>query len=685
MTADNPLLQPSALPNHAPPFDKISEDHYLPAVEAAIEIARKRIDEIKATTDEASFENTIEALETASEELGIATSVFYNQLSANGNDTLQALVEQIGPLAAGFSSDVALDADLFARVEAVHRKIGGLDLTPEQKTLLDETYKGFVRGGAKLDDKGKARMREISQRLSTLGPTFMNNVKKSAEQFELLIDDEAALSGIPDNARSGAAEAAAEKGEHGKWLFTLDFPSYMPVIQYADRRELREKIWRAFSSRAWKDDYDNGPLILEIVALRDERARLLGYKNHAEYVLEHRMAENPANVLRFLHRLRDSYKPAAQQDLDAIRTFAREQGLDGDLQPWDVAYYAEKLKQKLFDFSSEDLRPYYPLQNVLKGCFEHFSKLFGLRFEINDRYPVWHKDVTAYDLFDDRDGRFIGTLYADFHPRSGKKDGAWMTSYRSQGLYAGKIERPVIAIVCNFTKPTKDTPSLLTHGEVETLFHEMGHAIHGLLSDVTYGSLSGTSVLWDFVELPSQVQENWTFKKETLDMFARHYKTGEPIPQDLFEKLNKARNFMVGWTGLRQVNFALLDMAWHTAEPSSIQDVAAFEDNATSETSLFPRLAGPMSTSFSHLFAGGYAAGYYSYKWAEVLDADTFALFEERGLYDRDTADAYRREILSRGGSEHPSVLYERFRGRAPDPDALLRREGLLGQDKSVA
>ncbi len=684
MATDNPLLAPSTLPNHAPPFDKIKEEHYLPAVEAAIAEARRNVDAIKANKDKPTFENTIVALETASETLGLVTSIFYNQLTAAGTDAMQALADQIGPLSANFSSDVSLDPVIFERVKAVHDD-KTLKLTPEQAMLLDETYTGFVRSGANLDEAGKMRMRELSQRLSTLGPNFSNNVKKSAEKFELWIAEKADLSGLPETAIAGAAAAAEEKDKPNQWLFTLDAPSYMPFVQYADRRDLREKVWRAFATRAWGDEFDNSALLKEIVSLKYERAKLLGYKHHADFTLERRMAEKAENVQDFLQKLKNAYKPAALEDLKRLEKFAKENGGPDKLQPWDVGYYSEKLRQKLFSFTSEDFRPYYPLSNVLKGCFEHFSRLFGLKFTASKKYPVWHEDVTAYDVTDEADGKFIGTLYADFHPRTGKKDGAWMTSYRSQGLYNGKIERPLIAIVCNFTKPSKDRPSLLTHGEVETLFHEMGHAVHGLLSDVTYPSLSSPNVLWDFVELPSQVQENWTFHKETLDLFAKHYQTGAPIPQDLIDKLNAGKNFMAGWGGLRQTAFALLDMAWHSNDPQLMEDVAKFEDEMTKDTALFPRLAGPTSVAFNHLFAGGYGAGYYSYKWAEVLDADTFELFMERGLYDRKTADAYRHEILKRGGTEHPAELYRRFRGRNPDPDSLLRREGLLKKDGKAA
>lgn len=683
MTTQNPLLTPSPLPHKAPPFKAIKEEHFLPAIKTAIEQARKNVEAIKAVRAPADFDNTILALEMSSETLGTITSIFYNQLSANGTDGLEKLAEEIGPLQANFSTDVALDEDLFARVKAVYDSRKNLGLNVEQMTLLEDTYIGFVRGGALLEGDKKTRLREINEEMSTIGPAFMNNAKKSAEGFALIIDDEKDLAGIPENAVKAAAMEAEERGMEGKWVFTLDYPSYGPFATYADNRELREKIWRAFSNKAYKDEFDNCGNVMKIVRLRDERAKLLGYDTHANFVLDRRMARSPQNVLRFLEKLLAAYKPAAEKDLADLQKFAKSIDGPAELKPWDVGYYAEKMKESLFNYSSEELRPYFQLDKVLNGVFEHFSKLFGLEFKANAAYDTWHKDVTAYDVTEKESGNFIGVLYADFYPRTGKKSGAWKTSYRNQGLHEGKMERPIVAIVCNFTKPNKDTPSLISFGEVTTLFHEMGHAIHALLSDVTYSSHAGTSVLWDFVELPSQVQENWAYEKETLDLFAAHYKTGEKIPAELIQKVNNAKNFMVGMGGLRQVSFGLMDMRWHTANPADIKDVAAFEDEATKDTRLFPRLAGPMSTSFSHIFAGGYAAGYYSYKWAEVLDADTFELFQEKGLYDQDTANKYKGEILSRGGSEPPEVLYKRFRGRDADPDALLRREGLL-KDKAA-
>lgn len=680
----NILLKTSPAPYEAPAFDKIKEDDYLPAVKTAIEEARANIQAIKDNKDAPSFENTIVALEGASERLGTITSIFYNQLSAAGTDKLEALAQEIGPISANFSSDVSLDADLFSRIKDVYDQKDALDLNIEETTLLEDTYLGFVRSGALLSDDKKTRLREISEEMSTLGPDFNNNAKKSAEKFELIIEDEKDLAGLPETAIAGAKQMADDKGYDDKWLITLDYPSFGPFMTYADNRELREQIWRAFSNRAFEDEFDNCDNVKNIVRLRDEKAKLLGYKNHANFVLERRMAKSPEAVINFLEKLKDAYKPAAEKELEDLKSFAQDNGLNGEIMPWDVGYYSEKLKQNLFDYSSEELRPYFPLENVLDGVFEHFSRLFALNFTAAKDVPTWHKDVTAYEVRHRDTNDFIGLLYADFYPREGKKSGAWKTSYRDQGLQNGKIKQPIVAIVCNFTKPTKDTPSLLSFGEVTTLFHEMGHATHALLSDVKYASHSGTSVLWDFVELPSQAQENWAYQKETLDLFAAHYQTGEKIPANLIEKVNKAKNFMVGFGGLRQVSFGLMDMRWHSTDPSTIDDVAKFEDEATADTRLFPRLAGPMSTSFSHIFAGGYAAGYYSYKWAEVLDADTFELFEEKGLYNKETAQKYIDNILSRGGSEPPEILYKRFRGRDADPDSLLRREGLLKNKKTA-
>lgn len=675
---NNPLLIPSPLRNYAPQFNLIKEDQYKPAVVAAISEARANIDEIINNPNPPTFENTIVALELAAQTLGIVMGIFYNQLNAAGTDQMQALADEIGPIQANFGSDVILNLQLFDRVKSVYESRSNILLTIEQKTLLEDTYKNFVRGGALLDDADKLKLRKINEDMSTLAPRFSNNVKKSAENFLLVLDQESDLSGLPPTAIQTAKGEAMERGHPEKWIFTLDYPSFGPFLTYSDRRDLRELIWKAYGNRAYQDDYDNTDLIFKTVKLRYDRARLLGYSSHAHYTLERRMAERPETVIDFLTKLKDKYRIGALRELQQLRDFAEQ--LDGtdELKPWDVSYYSEKLRESLYHFSDEDLRPYFPLDRVLEGTFNHFSKLFGLVFKPALDLPTWHKDVIAYEVFDRDSDHFIGTFYADFYPRSGKKPGAWMTSYREQGLYLGKVEGPIVAIVCNFTKPTQEQPALLTFDEVETLFHEMGHATHGLLAKGTYQSLTGTNVLWDFVELPSQLQENWLYESETLNSFAAHYQTGEKIPTELIEKLRNARNFFKAWGGMRQMSFSILDMSWHLHDPDLITDILAFEDEILKDYRFFPRYAGPTSHSFNHIFAGGYSAGYYSYKWAEVLDADAFEAFLDLGLYNSEMAHKFRSEILEKGGSEHPAVLYRNFRGRDADPNALLRREGLI-------
>lgn len=673
---DNPLLVPSSLPHGAPAFDRIRPDHFEEAIRTAIDEARAAIATLKANPAPPDFENTIVAFEGSNDRLSWVASIFYNQLSANGNEALEKLAEVIGPLSANFASDIALDPALFARIKAVHDHKDQLKLTPEAQMLLDDTYKGFVRNGALLTADGQTRLRAIDERLSLLSPQFQKNLKKSTEMFQLVITDKNDLEGLPPSAIAVAADTATDKGQTGAWIFTLQAPSFIPLITYSPRRHLREHIWRAYNARAWGGENDNTATVLEIVKLRYERARLLGFQDHAAYTLAERMAGTTPRVMEFINDLIDVYFPAARRDLDDVRALAHTDGIE-DLKPWDMGYYREKLQHQRFALNSEELRPYFPLEKVLNGTFAHFSKLFGVTFRPHPNLPTWHTDVTAYDVVNTADGAFMGVLYADFFPRDGKQSGAWMTTYRDQGLMFGRPERPIIAIVCNFTKPSAAHPSLLTHDEVLTLFHEMGHAMHMMLSDVTYASLSGTNVKWDFVELPSQVQENWAYEAETLALISSHVETGARVPDDLIARLQAAKNFMAGINGLRQMAYSKLDMVWYTTDPATITDIPAFEDSVLKDISLFPRLAGPVSTSFGHIFGGGYAAGYYSYKWAEVLDADAFDLFHTRGLYDAATACTYRREVLAKGGSEDPNILYERFRGRPATPEALLRREGL--------
>ncbi|HEY0902199.1 MAG TPA: M3 family metallopeptidase [Micavibrio sp.] len=685
----NPLLTPSTLPNQAPAFDLFKDEHFAPAIEQGLKEAQADLDAIKNNPAAPDFENTIVALESLGETLGHVMEILGNQISAAGTPSLVEIKQQYAPKLAEFYSSLAMDDALFARIKTVwDQNHDSPLLTVEQRTLLKNTYDGFRRSGALLTPAEKERMKDINMAASTLGTQFNENIKNSMEAFSLIIDNEADLAGLPEDVIAAAKARAEKKNLPHQWLFTLDYPSYGPFVTYADNRALREKIWRAFGTRAWKDQFDNQGTIKQIISLSYESAKLLGYASPAHFILEDRMSEKPETVFDFLNKLKVAYKPAAQRDLDALKEFAATQNgphkKQTEIMPWDIAYYAEKMKEFVFGFSSENLRPYFPLDTVLSGCFEHFSRQFGVTFTANDAYPVYAEDVKAFDVTDTRTGAFIGTFYADFFPRTGKKPGAWMTGYRSQGLYKGKIERPIIAIVCNFTEPLPDKPSLLTHDEVTTLFHEMGHAMHGLLSNVTYRSLASPNVKWDFVELPSQVQENWAYTRETLDLISGHWQTGENIPDDLFEKLNKSKNFMVASMGLRQVNLGLLDMTWYTTSPQDIEsqygfDVFKFEEEVTKDTRLFPMLAGPTSTSFSHIFGGGYASGYNSYKWAEVLDADAFYFMTENAIYDEERLMRYRREILERGGTEHPAILYRNFRGDDADPDALLKREGLLG------
>lgn len=673
--SENPLLKPFKNKDGAAPFDEIQVEHYLPALEEGIRLSKERAEKLRKDTAPPTFENTIVALEAITEPMDATVTIYGNMESAHGSEALQALAKDFYPKLSSFGSDIALDPAIFARVKAVYDKRNDGGLTTEQNRLLEKTYLSFVRNGANLNEAGKERIRAIDQELSVLGPKFSENVLKATNAFELWITDVKELDGLPEGAIEAAAMMAEAKGKKGQWLLNLQMPSYLPVATYANNRSLREKVWRAYGSRAFGGDLDNSPVILKIIHLRHERAHLLGYKSHADFVLAERMAQNPATVKTFLERLQKASKAAAQRDLDEVRAFA-----DGlELKPWDFAYYSEKLKEKKYAFNEEDLRPYFKLENVVNGVFEHARRLYGLTFKENSSIPVYHPEVKAYEIYDEKTNRYVGLFYTDFFPRETKKGGAWMTSYRDQGLWAGKVQRPHISIVCNFTKPTPTKPSLLSYDEVRTLFHEFGHALHGMLSDCTYRSLSGTNVYWDFVELPSQIMENWAGEKEGLDLFAKHFETGAPIPEDLVAKLKRSQQFQAGWASLRQLQFAGMDMAWHTSDPSQIKDVDAFENQATSETRLLEKIPGTNSScGFSHIFAGGYSAGYYSYKWAEVLDADAFEYFKEKGLFDAEVARLFKENVLSKGGTEHPMELYKKFRGREPDPNALLRRDGLI-------
>lgn len=681
-TTPNPFFPSSTspqLPHDAFPFDQLKKEHFQPALSQALTEARTKLNQIREARDEANFMNTILALETCAESVHRVSGIFFNLLSAESDDELQAMAREISPQLADFSSDILLDSAIFKRVKSVYDNRAALGLQGEDLRLTEKTYRDFARNGALLDEETKEKVRTLDQELSKLGPEFSDNVLKATNAFQMILESETDLEGLPESSVEAAAAAAEEVGHKGKWLFTLQVPSFMPFMTYSARRELREKMWRAYNSRAFRDGFDNETLTKRITSLRYQRAKLLGYKTHAHFVLEERMAETPEKVTSFLERMLSKARPAAVRDIEAVRSLMQSETNNNDLKPWDYAYWSEKLKMRLHNIDEEQLRPYFKLENVVAGVFEHARRLYGLQFREIAGVPVYHPDVKTYEVVEEDSQRFIGLFYADFFPRPSKRGGAWMTSFREQGLMGGSIVRPHISIVCNFTKPTPTKPSLLTLDEVQTLFHEFGHALHGLLSECQYVTLAGTNVFWDFVELPSQIMENWVLEKEALDLFAVHYQTGEKIPQELTEKIRASARFQSGWFALRQINFGMLDMAWHGQDPTTISDIAEFESRVTQPTTVLAPVPGTnTSCSFSHIFAGGYSAGYYSYKWAEVLDADAFEFFKEKGLFDREVARRFRNFVLSRGGTQPPMELYKQFRGREPDPDALLRRDGLI-------
>ena len=671
---NNPLLQAFEWA----PFSKIKEAHFSPAIKELIEQAKQEIQAIAENTDTPSFENTIEAMENSGEQLGRVTSIFFNLNNAETNETIQGIAQEISPLLSEFQNDILLNSNLYARVKAVYDKRDELDLNPEQSRLLEKNYLSFSRNGAGLNDEDKKVLREIDTKLSKLSLDFGQNVLADTNAYQLHLTEEKDLEGLSENAKEAAAELAQEKELEG-WLITLDFPSYVPFMTYAKNRELRKEIALAYGARGFQDnEFNNEKIVLEIVNLRHKRAKLLGYRTHADFVLEQRMAKSPEGVTEFLEDLKVKAKPSAVKQRDELAAFAKK--LDGitTLQKWDSGYYSEKLKQKLFAIDDELLRPYFQLDKVLDGVFTISNKLFGLSFQKRTDVDTYHPDVTVWQVTN-ANGKEMGLLYTDFHPRPGKRNGAWKTSYRSQEKKNGKDIRPHISIVCNFSRPSKDKPSLLTFNEVTTLFHEFGHALHGLLANTTYSSLSGTSVYWDFVELPSQLLENWCYEKEALSLFAKHYKTDELIPMEYVERIQDLLKFQEGLQTLRQLSFGILDMTWHNNDPSAFTDVKEVESKAFESTQLYPDVAeNCMSTAFSHIFQGGYSAGYYSYKWAEVLDADAFAYFKENGIFNKEIAKKFNDHVLSQGGTKDPMELYKAFRGQEPSPDALLKRAGLV-------
>ena len=670
----NPLLQDF----NTPPFSKISNKDFEPAIKKGIEIAKEEINIIALNSDKATFDNTIVALDFSGKKLDRITSIFFNLNAAETDDELQRIAQEVSPLLSEFSNDITLNDYLFKRVKSVFDDKKNLDLTPEQEMLLNKRYKSFARNGANLNETGKTELRKIDAQLSKLSLKFGENVLAETNTFEMHLTKEIEVAGLPESVKEAAHQLAKEKEKKG-WIFTLDYPSYIPFLTYADSRELRKKMAIAAGKKAFQNnDFNNEKNVLDIVKLRYQRANLLGYKSHAHFVLEERMAETPENVIEFSNTLLKKAKPAAEKEFEELENYAKKIGKIDLLQKWDGAYYSEKLKKELFDLDQEILKPYFKLENVIEGVFMIVKKLYDLQFEQVFNIDKYHKDVKTYQVTNTK-GDFISVLYADFHPRKGKRNGAWMTSYKSQQIKDGINERPQVSIVCNFTKPTKTTPSLLTFNEVTTLFHEFGHALHGMLANTNYSSLSGTSVSWDFVELPSQILENWCYEKEALELFAKHYKTGEVLPMKYIEKIKESASFHEGMQTLRQLSFGLLDMKWHGTNPEEIETIKAFENSAFTHTKLYPDVPeNCMSTAFSHIFQGGYAAGYYSYKWAEVLDADAFEYFLEKGIFNKEVATKFKEHILSMGGTEKPMELYKRFRGKEPKPDALLRRAGLI-------
>ncbi len=676
----NPFFQDYNTPFGTIPYSVIKNDHYVPAVNKGIEETKAEINAIVNNTDAPTFENTLEALENSGETLTKVTSAFFNLNSAETNEQMQAIAQEISPLLTAHGNEIAMNADLFSRVKTVYEGDQS-HLTIEQKTLLEKSYKGFARNGANLPEADKPKLKEIDTQLAKLSLKFGENVLKESNAFQMHLTGEADVDGLPEGIKEAAAGMAKAKDLDG-WLFTLDYPSYIPFMTYSSSRDLRQKMHRAFGSKGFQDNENNNEdIIKQLVKLRAERAALLGYDNHAHYVLEERMAKSPENVMDFLSNIQEKALPFAEKEFKELEEYATS--LDGidKLQKWDSNFYAEKLKKEKYAIDNELLRPYFQLEKVEEGVFKAAEKLFDITFQQRTDIDTYHEDVVTYEV-QDENGDHLAIFYADYFPRAGKRQGAWMTSFSSQKLVNGIDQRPHISIVCNFTKPSKSKPSLLTFNEVTTLFHEFGHALHGMLAKGTYASLSGTSVYWDFVELPSQLMENWCYEKECLDLFAKHYETDESIPLDYIEKIKKSLNFMAGMGTIRQIGLGKIDMNYHSIDSDSNalkNSVKEIESDALSGLDFYPPVKETItSTSFSHIFQGGYSSGYYSYKWAEVLDADAFEAFKENGVFDKNTAKRFQENILSAGGSEHPSVLYKRFRGRDAKPDALLKRAGLI-------
>ena len=661
-------------------FNNIKLEDYLPAIEQGIKEGLEDVEKIVNNPEAPNFENTIVALEESGDYLNKVTEVFFNLDSADTNPEMQQLAQQFSPMLSKYGNDISLNQQLFDKIKIVFDQQTTLNLDLEDTKLLDKTYKSFSRNGALLNKTQKEELRSIDEKLSLTSLKFGENVLAENNAFELHLTDILDLAGLPESSIEAAAETAKEKGKTG-WIFTLDYPSFIPFVTYSQKRNLRELMTKASGSKAFKNnEFNNEQNILDIVKLKFQRAQLLGYNSHADYVLEQRMAENKTTVLNFLDNILKAAFPFAKKEQEELKEMAKKDGIL-DFQRWDNAYYAEKLKMEKYDFDSEILRPYFKLENVIDGVFQVAKKLYGLHFELDNNIPKYHPDVLTYSVFDENN-EFKALFYADYFPRASKRQGAWMTSYRGQFKRSQNgqqnVQHPIVSIVCNFSKSTETKPSLLTFDEVTTLFHEFGHALHGLLANGKYESISGTNVFWDFVELPSQILENWCYEKECLDLFAKHYETGETIPQILIDKIKKSANFNAGMQTVRQVSLGMLDMNWHADKGVNAKSVKEFEDQSTAPTDLLPTIpTSSTSCSFSHIFQGGYSAGYYSYKWAEVLDADAFEYFQTKGIFNKEVADSFKKNVLSAGGSQHPKVLYKNFRGQEADVEALLRRSGL--------
>ena len=680
MNAQNPFFEKYTTPYGTVPFDKIKTEHYEPAIREGIRQQAAEIDAIVNNPEAPTFANTILAYEKSGELLDRVTTVFGNLRSAETNDDLQILAQEMMPLLSEHSNNISLNEELFKRVKAVYNQKEQLNLTPEQTKLLENIYDGFIRRGANLQGEAQKQYRQLTKELSSLTLQFSENNLKEINNYQLVLTDKAQLAGLPESAIEAAAETAKEKGVEG-WVFTLQAPSYIPFMTYADNRDLRHELYMAYNTKCThNNEYNNIDIVKKLVNTRMAIAQLLGYENFAQYTLKKRMAEDSDAVYNLLNQLLEAYTPTAKKEYQEVQELARqEQGAEFTVMPWDWSYYSNKLKDKKFNINEEMLRPYFELEKVKEGVFGLATRLYGITFKKNIDIPVYHKDVDAYEVLD-KDNKTLAILYTDFHPRTGKRAGAWMTEYKGQWIdeKTGENSRPHVSIVMNFTKPTGNKPALLTFDEVETFLHEFGHSLHGMFANSTYESLSGTSVYWDFVELPSQIMENFAIEKEFLNTFAQHYQTDEKLPEELIKRLVDASNFNAAYACLRQVSFGLLDMAWYTLNTPFEGDVKEYEQQSWAKAQILPVVKDAcMSTQFSHIFAGGYSAGYYSYKWAEVLDADAFSLFKQKGIFNREVAESFRNNILSKGGTEHPMILYKRFRGQEPTIDALLIRNGI--------